>query len=222
LSKKYQKKKQYFYQGKKKNYPISGIFQVGMELNLEIFLRSNTNYIKNKKSSKKNKLLIFMANSSIYVGNIPSSYTEDEFRKDFGRFGVIKNFTFRPDRRIAFVEFEYVASANEAISEMNGKEGMKVEIQKSKKRCTNCGAEGHYENECTEEKRAHRVRVSIHHPSRHSRRYSPYRSRSRSRSRSPRRRSRSPRRSRSRSHHRDSYSRRERRSPYSSHSHHRH
>lgn len=63
-------------------------------------------------------------NTSVYVGNMPTSATEDEIRKTFGRFGNITDIRHFKAQGYSFVKFELKESAARAIIEMNGSEMM--------------------------------------------------------------------------------------------------
>ncbi|KAG0711520.1 Serine/arginine-rich splicing factor 7 [Chionoecetes opilio] len=141
----------------------------------------------------------------VYVGDLGSGASKQELEEAFSYYGPLRNvWVARNPPGFAFVEFEDVRDAEDAVRGLDGRTicGRRVRVELStgksrnrfrgppprrgrpfhpEDRCYECGERGHYARDCY----------------RYSRRYSRY-SRSRSRSRSPRRR-RSYTRSRSRS-----------------------
>jgi RNA recognition motif-containing protein len=66
--------------------------------------------------------------TKLYVGNLPYSFTDDTLRDLFSSYGTVVSTAVITDRAtgrskgFGFVEFEDDATAQTAISEMNGKE----------------------------------------------------------------------------------------------------
>ncbi|XP_042233518.1 serine/arginine-rich splicing factor 7-like isoform X1 [Homarus americanus] len=161
----------------------------------------------------------------VYVGDLGSGASKQELEEAFSYYGPLRNvWVARNPPGFAFVEFEDVRDAEDAVRGLDGRTicGRRVRVELStgksrsrfrgppprrgrpfhpEDRCYECGERGHYARDC--------YRYSRRHGSRYSR--------SRSRSRSPRRRrsytrsrSRSRSRTRDRSHSRDRSRSRER------------
>uniref|UniRef100_A0A1I7RW23 Nucleolysin TIA-1/TIAR n=1 Tax=Bursaphelenchus xylophilus TaxID=6326 RepID=A0A1I7RW23_BURXY len=68
-------------------------------------------------------------NTSVYIGNIPPSSTDDDVRQIFKRFGAVLDIRHFKAQGYSFVKFDSKESAAKAIFEMNGAEFMGQNIR---------------------------------------------------------------------------------------------
>ncbi|KAG1679970.1 hypothetical protein FOA52_007034 [Chlamydomonas sp. UWO 241] len=103
--------------------------------------------------------------TKVYVGGLRPDATEREVEDEFGRFGrIYKIWIARKPPGFAFIDFEDYRDAEDAVRKLDGYQGWRVEISRSRgpaapggggggrgrgdMACFNCGEVGHLARDC--------------------------------------------------------------------------
>ena len=87
--------------------------------------------------TRKNRRIERMEGKKLYVGNLDYSVTKDELSELFAEFGEVVEVTIIDGKGFGFVEMSEPAEAENAMSELNGKDlkgrSMKVDEARPKR-----------------------------------------------------------------------------------------